>query len=133
LTAVLRCSAVLALVFLASLASLIPYYRTPKQDYSGALAYVEAQRRPEDVVAAVGLAASGYRGLYGPHLAFPQDIAELSRLQEGDHATWVLYTFTRNLRVTNPALLDYLEENFTPQASFPGTVGDGTIYVLRAE
>lgn len=126
-------TALLALVAIASLLSLIPYYRIPKQSYQATLAYVESQKQPEDVVAAVGLAAPSYRALYGPHLLFPETIADLQAVESETHTTWVIYTFQRDMRIRFSDLYDYLEENYTIDTTFPGTVGDGTLWVVRLD
>ena len=124
-------AALLGLVVLASLLSLVPYYQTPKQDYTGALAYIEARREPADVVAAVGIAATGYKALYAPNLAFPETVEELTVLRGDDHNIWVIYTFQRDMRIRFSDIYDYIQHDFTLVASFPGTVGDGTIWVAR--
>jgi hypothetical protein len=121
----------LALVLAASLVSLIPYYQTPKQDYRGALAFVEQNQGPVDVVSAVGLAAPSYRALYGPHLAFPETAEALAALERDDGSVWVIFTFPRDMRIRFGELFDYIQEHYERQAVFPGTVGDGDIYVLK--
>jgi hypothetical protein len=122
---------VLVILLIGSLASLIPSYQTPKQDYRGALAYVDQQREPQELVAAVGLAASPYRLLYGPDLLFPETTEALAALEGDGRTVWVIYTFSRDMRIRFGDLFDYLEENYEDQAAFPGTVGDGTIYVMK--
>ncbi|MCI0398183.1 MAG: glycosyltransferase family 39 protein [Chloroflexi bacterium] len=126
-------AALLGLLVVASLLSLIPYYRVPKQNYTGALAYVEERREPGDVVAAVGLAISSYRVLYAPNLAFPETAEELAALRGPDHATWVIYTFQRDMRIRYNDLYNAIERDFTLEAAFPGTVGDGTVWVVRSK
>jgi 4-amino-4-deoxy-L-arabinose transferase-like glycosyltransferase len=124
--------ALLAALLLASAVALIPLYRYPKQDYTGALAFVAEQKGPGDRVGAVGLAAVAYREYYAPGLLFPGDPAELAALREG-HDMWILYSFPRDMRLRFSPLYDYLEENFRIEARFRGTLGDGDVYVARAE
>lgn len=126
-------TALLSLVVVASLLSLIPYYRTPKQSYRATLAYIESQKQPEDIIVAVGLASSSYRALYGPDLLFPETRDELIALEGETHTTWVIYTFQRDMRIRFGDLYDYLEDNYTLDTTFPGTVGDGTLWVRRTE
>ncbi len=123
---------VLAAFLLASAAALIPLYRYPKQDYTGALAFVTERKGPGDRVGAVGLAAAAYRDYYAPGLAFPGDPAALAALREG-HDLWILYSFPRDMRLRFAALYEYLETNFRIAARFRGTLGDGDVYVARAE
>ena len=48
-------------------------------------------------------------------------------------AVWVLYSFTRDMRRFFPQIYDYIETDFDPVATFPGTLGDGTLYLVRAD
>lgn len=118
------------LLLLMASALMLPHnYRYPKQDYTGALAYTRAQAAPGDIIAAVGYLASGYRNLYAPELAFPKNAGELHELREKGIRVWVLYSFTRDMRRHFPDIQDYLESEFQPERKFPGTLGDGTVYL----
>src|SRR5262249_17245215 len=68
-------------IILLSAASLPPYYRYPKQDYMGALQFVNARKAVTDTVSAVGMAANVYRTYYAPGLDFPATRAELAALR----------------------------------------------------
>jgi hypothetical protein len=123
----------LALVLLAaSAAALASNYRFPKQDYSGALAYVRAHASPGDEVAAVGLAAVSYRLYHAPSLRIPSTAEQLRALRGPDHSLWVLWSFPRDMRLRFPELLDAIERDFRLEATFRGTLGDGDLYVSRA-
>ncbi len=123
---------VLGALALVSMAALVPLYRYPKQDYTGALSFVDERRAPGDRVGAVGLAAVAYREYYAPGLAFPADPGQLAALRHG-HAVWVLYSFPHDMRLRFPTLTDYLAESFQLVARFHGTLGDGDLYVARAD
>lgn len=122
---------VLGLLLLASAASLWRNYRYPKQDYRGALAYVQARRGPHDEIAAVGLAAVAYRLYYAPGLRFPETPAELRALGGPGRAVWVLFSFPRDMRLRFPRLFDEVERECRVVATFEGTLGDGDLYVAR--
>ena len=85
------------------------------------------------VVTAVGLAASSYRALYGPDLLFPETAEALAALEEDGRPVWVLFTFPRDMRIRYGDLFDYIEAHYERQAVFPGTVGDGAIYVMKTK
>ena len=120
-------------LLLAATVAMLPYnYRHPKQDYSGALAYARALAGPEDVIAAVGYLSSGYRNYYAPDLAFPETAAELDALRRQGRHVLVLYSFTRDMRRFLPDLQRYIEANLQFQRKFPGTLGDGTIYLFAS-
>lgn len=125
-------SALLAAIGLASLVSLVPLYRYPKQDYRAALQYVIAKRAPADPVSAVGLAGVSYRAYYAPAIETPETLAEFQALSQPGQHTWVIYSFSRDMRLRFPALYDHIEQQFDLVARFPGTLGDGTVYVARS-
>lgn len=118
-----------ALLLLVSALMLPNNYRYPKQNYTGALAYTRAQATPGDIIVSVGYLASGYRSYYAPDLAFPENAEALDGLRGQGHRVWVLYSFTRDMRRHFPDIQDYIEKEFHLQRRFPGTLGDGTVYV----
>lgn len=121
---------VLPVLLLLVSALMLPYnYRYPKQNYTGALAYARAQAAPEDIIVAVGYLASGYRIYYAPDLVFPGNAKALDDLRGQGHRVWVLYSFTRDMRRHFPDIQNYIEKEFQMQRVFPGTLGDGTIYL----
>ena len=122
-----------ALLTGASVWALTYNYRYPKQDYRGALRHVMAVKGPDDPVAAVGLAAVTYRYYYGnPALRFPQTPDELRALRAGGRRVWVLLTLPRDMRLRFPDLTRVIETDFERVARFPGTLGDGDLYVVRS-
>jgi mannosyltransferase len=124
----------LATAMLAVSAAALPLnYRYPKQDYTGALAFVDQHKGPADRISAAGMAAAVYRSYYAPGLDFPATPADLGALRGQDHAVWVLYSFPRDMRLRFPALYDYIRLHARIVTTFRGTVGDGTIYVTRLD
>ncbi len=104
-------------------------YRYPKQNYTDSLAYAREQAAPNDVIASVGYLASGYRAYYGPDLAFPESAQALEALHGPGHRVWLLYSFTRDMRRHFPGIRDYIEEELEIHRVFPGTLGDGNVYL----
>ena len=106
-------------------------YGKPKMDYEGALAHVEATRRPSDIVAVAGIGAdfvyNNFHGLNLPRLTGADHLASLRRRQD----VLVLHTFERPLRSADPALLDALKTRCMEEREFAGTLQDGDIYVSR--
>lgn len=119
-------------LILLSAASLPIAYRYPKQDYQGALAFVEQRRQPGEAVVAVGLASLPYQRFYAPYLDAIRSLDELNAIRSRSRATWLLYTFPIHLRSRHPDILDSVGSNFRLVKIFPGTVGDGAIYVWRS-
>lgn len=118
----------LALVSAASLAFL---YRYPKQDYTGALAYARAHAGEGERICAVGYARTSYQAYHGPELCFPETVEALHDLRR-THGVWVLYSFPRDMRRHFAPVYDHLQEQFELVATFPGTLGDGYLYVTHA-
>lgn len=104
-------------------------YAYPKQDYTGALAYARERAGPGDTIAAIGLAAGSYRDYYAPDLAFPDTTAALDTFED-DGAVWVLYSFPRDMRLRFPELYDDVQARYEAVAIFPGTLEEGSLYVM---
>jgi mannosyltransferase len=106
-------------------------YLKPKMDYTGALAYVDASRRPGDIVA---LGDQGTDYVYShyyirdwPRLMNADHLVRLRR----DHDVLVLHTFERFFRRANPALFAAIKTRCTEERNFIGTLNDGDIHVSR--
>lgn len=116
--------------------SLVPLprlYRLPKQDYLGALHRARADSRAGDCIAAIGLAANAYDHYYAPDLNFPRNTDELRALERRCPRVWLLYTFPGDMKERTPDIVESIHGRYDPVASFPGTVGDGTVYVARSK
>ena len=106
-------------------------YGKPKMDYEGALAFVDASRRPNDTVALAGIGADFvYTRFYNrnwPRLMGAEHLASLRR----SHDVLVVHTFERPLGSADPALLDAIKTSCTEEREFAGTLQDGDIHVSR--
>ena len=104
----------------------------PKQDYLGARAFVEHERKEGDAVVAVGIAGEAYR-YYWPEIHVTNRISELDAIAAQSRRVWVLYAFPRDMEQRRPRLLARIRERFHEEREFRGMVGDGGIRVcLRA-
>lgn len=126
-------TALACMLVLLSASSLGFNYRYPKQDYLGALAYLEEWRQPGEPVVTVGLASVPYRRYYAPELEQVTTLEQLEAVRARGRATWLLYTFPIYMKAHYPDILAAIKNDFIVMEKFPGTVGDGTIYVCRAE
>jgi len=130
--------AAFGIVCLASLAALPTYYSRPKQDFRGAIRYVEQHRASGDLVLPLFLADWGYR-FYGGHFGlvehkdfFPVRSLEALNSVLRDHPgarTWAVMTFPRILRLSQPDLYTRIHDGWFPVRTFPGTMGDGDVSV----
>ncbi len=127
-----RAEALVAVALLAAVAvTARKAYALPKQDFLGAKAYVEQNRRPGDVVVAVGLAAKAYGDYYAPEWRRAQSPAELDELGRTHSRLWLVYTLPVQIQGFLPELWERIQRDFRVVAVFPGTLGGGEVYVCR--
>lgn len=111
----------------------VPAAYAPKQDYAGALAYIEERAAPGDSVVTVGITSTvPYRRLYGkdwPEVESPEGLAEA---RSAGTRTWVVFTTPMYLKSAYPELMEIIERDFAVQRGFGGTLNDGTVYVAMA-
>lgn len=107
-------------------------YRFPKQDFRGARDFVEARRDPGDVVVATGLAATSFEKYFAPEWETVQTPEELEQCRRQGGGTWVVYSFPTHTKTAYPDLVAALEEEFTLVRTFPGTMGEGDVFVYRS-
>jgi hypothetical protein len=126
-------TAVVALGAIAMSIASLPYgYRYPKQDYTGAAAFVEGAKGDADVVAAVGeLAAFPMLRYLGKPWQRVDTGDQLRRLRAHDAPVWVIYTMPVYIESGQPALWRMLQDECEPMRDFEGTVAGGTISVRR--
>jgi hypothetical protein len=132
---VVRFGTALALIpIAASLFSLPENYRLPKQDFRGAFDYVESQRiAGHDRVVTVGLASLPYELFYAPEWEIAESLAEIKLLRESGAQSWLVYSFPDHLDRKYSGVMDEIRTNFDEMHRFPGTLGDGDIYVWRSK
>jgi len=118
-------------VIALSSVALLQNYRFPKQDYPSARDFVTEHAAPDEPVFAAGLASYAYSNYYAPDLGVLEDVAELDALR-AESRVWLIYSFSVHLRSTMPEIWARIERDFELVRSFPGTLGDGEIHVLRS-
>lgn len=124
-------SAICLLLILFSSISLSRAY-APKQDFQGALAFVESNRLPGDRVATVGLARFTYQHFYNTGWENIDSLQDLQRMRSTSPRMWLVYTFPPEVRSVYPEVMQAIEKEFELVRQFPGTVGAGAIFVCRS-
>lgn len=119
-------------MLLVSAASL-PFAFGPKQDYSGAMAFVKAESQPGDVVVTAGLASFTYEKLYKAGWHAVENLDQLNAIRADAKRTLVLYTLEPVLASMYPEILASLKSDFRLLKEFPGTLKNGTVYVYIAD
>jgi hypothetical protein len=126
-------SAGLAAVLLAASAfSLARNYRYPKQDFEGAIQFVDAQRKAGEAVVTAGASTFPLLRYYGKPWESVETVEQLRAILGRGQPVWVVYTFPRYLESWSPPIADTIRSEFTVAGVFPGTVGDGDVFVAKS-
>jgi 4-amino-4-deoxy-L-arabinose transferase-like glycosyltransferase len=123
--------AMAGLMILVSAATVPRCYSLPKQDFTGARAYVESNARAGDAVAVAGLAEHAYSLYYAPAWKVVRSPEDLAALRSTASRTFLVYTLPIELRAAHADLWKTIEADFETDRIFRGTLGGGEVYVLR--
>ncbi len=123
--------ALAGLMIVASAMTVPRCYALPKQDFTGARDYVEAQRLPGDGVVAVGLAGIAYKRYFAPHWSAAQTVAELEEIQRAYPVLWLVYTLPIEVKAYHPEIWLMIEKDFETVKVFHGTLGGGAVTICR--
>jgi hypothetical protein len=102
----------------------------PKQDFAGALAFIQAQKQTADTVVAVGAAALVYREWLPTDWPAAATVQQLQELERGSGRTWIVACSLAELGTLAPELGKHLGESYAAVVSYPGTRLDGDVQVL---
>jgi mannosyltransferase len=119
-------------LILVSGASMVFAYG-PKQDYEGALAFVDSTKRPGDQTVAVDIAAFVYDTFYHTNWPAIGSLDELNMVRSSADRTWLIYTFPPVLQARQPDIMATIGQHFAIVKEFPGTVREGTVFVTLYE
>ncbi len=108
---------------------LIPLYTTPKQNFTGALAYAESVKQPGDKVVAVNMAGPVYKNFFDPGLTSAEDSSDLEALRTKNGNLWLLYIFPADMQARFPELYQLIQSQSQPVKVFKGLIGDGEVYL----
>ncbi len=121
-----------ACIVVASLGSLSLDYRYPKQDFGGALEFIETHRPPGDPVVTAGGAMYPYRAYFELPWRSVRSRDELQAVRDAGNPVWVVYTLPSYIRLPAPGLWEVLSKECRIAREFRGSVaqGDVTVCVL---
>jgi 4-amino-4-deoxy-L-arabinose transferase-like glycosyltransferase len=124
-----RAGTVLIAAIVAASAFTLPRaYALPKQDFDGALRFIDANRAGGEPVITAGLARYPYRRFYGRDWTQVQTTTDLRRLET--KPAWVVYSFPEYME---PDLVDTIRRHCGAPRVFPGTLGGGDVVVCKLE
>jgi mannosyltransferase len=122
-------AALVALMAVASAASLAFDYRYPKQDFAGAMNLVQAKRAQDEPV----LTADGATYAYGEYYHLPwAGLTSLEQLREAraqGRRVWMVYTFPEYVEGKVPGAMSVLRDQCAVAGIFRGTVAGGDVVV----
>ena len=124
---------VLCVLLICVSALSIPYAYSSKQDYEGALVFLEQNKKPDDAIATVGLASFDYKNFYKTGWKEIQTLDDLNVVRSHARRTWLVYTFPTHVRAVYPQIWGSIQSDFKVIRTFSGTVGDGVIFVCRSD
>ena len=121
------------MIIIVSALSLYHNYRYPKQDYLGALDYVEKNCNKDDIIITVGHTSYPYKNYYAPHLKSVETMDEMRQTISQNRPIWLIYSFPDHMEAFYPGMLAVIQEEFTLMREFPGTLGGGTLFVCKSK
>jgi 4-amino-4-deoxy-L-arabinose transferase-like glycosyltransferase len=112
----------------------IPSVYAPKQDYAGALKYVDENYEQGDRVVTVGpVATFPYKYFYNKNWETVETVQDLDAIRSHANRTWLLYSMPLHVEASYPELISAIKREFKIVKQFYGTVGGGTIFVWRSD
>jgi hypothetical protein len=124
-------TALVGMMILASAWSVRSAWIYPKQDFAGALEFVESQRQAGEPVVLAGLAVFPYREYYRRDWPAVATRAELEAERGAGRRLWLVYASPIYVQSRQPEIWNAITTEFEPVRVFRGTMGDGAVYVCR--
>lgn len=125
-------SSLVTIMLLASVSPLRAEYLHPKQDFIGAMRFVDDQQLPDEQVVTVGIVTTAYQRYYGRTWPLLETPTQLNSVLKQDHATWLIYAMPIAIRATTPELWETMQTKFKVVRVFSGTLSGGEIYVCKS-
>jgi mannosyltransferase len=119
-------AAIVFAIAIVSALSLRHNYQYPKQDFEGALRYVESHRQADEAVVTAGAAMFPYSSYYQTAWTPIEESAPVESLLAHQGRTWVVYSFPEYM---DPKLGVFLRDRCGERQVFRGTVGGGDVVV----
>lgn len=118
-------------LLIAAGVSLLRNYRYPKQDFAGAVEFLNTHKTTGETVTTAGATTYPMREYYGKSWESVDTANKLDEICHQGRAVWLVYTFPRYLEAAVPGISEVIRKEFKTVRMFPGTLGDGDVYVAR--
>jgi mannosyltransferase len=110
-------------------AATVPFAYGPKQDYAGALNYIQANQQANDGVVAIGFTLIPFRDYYHQDWQMVTTVDELRDTLQQHQRVWVIYTLETVLDSQHPELMNYVRQNIPVVKQINGTLTGGEIKI----
>ncbi len=110
-----------------------PAFLYPKQDFAGAMDFVERVNIQNQRVLTAGLATLPYVRYYQRDWPAAETAAQLREFRANGTTGWVVYSMPIFIRSRQPEIWNAIESEFTTVRIFRGTLGSGEVYVARTK
>ena len=121
--------ALIGAIIAASAASLPYDYRYPKQDFEGAMRFVDTHARAGERVVTAGGAIYPFLAYYKRDWPGVRSSAQLRDARAAGERVWVVYTLAEYIEAGAPDLLRTLRDECSVAEVFRGTVAGGNVTV----
>ncbi len=111
----------------------LPRVYGPKQDYLGALTFVNESRKAGDTIVTVGLATFPYKDFYKVDWQTAESLEKLNVIRSHAKRTWLVSTIEPQLQSVFPEIMATIRRDFRMVKKFYGTLRGGTIFVYRSD
>ncbi len=118
-------------ILAASAWTVTPAFRYPKQDFAGAMQFIEQQRQAGEAVLTAGLAVLPYQRFYQKDWAKVESAGQLEAYRAAGRTAWVVYTLPIFLESREPEIWNVLQREFDTVRVFRGTLGGGEVVVCK--
>jgi uncharacterized membrane protein len=120
----------LVVAMAAAAAASLPFdYRYPKQDFEGAMRFVDARRGAGEAVATAGGAIYPFREYYKRNWPGIRSTSALKDIRARGERVWMIYTLAEYIEADAPDLMRTLREECSLEQVFRGTVAGGDVTV----
>jgi mannosyltransferase len=111
-------------------AAALPFnYRFPKQDFEGAMHFVESRAGQGEPVVTVGAATIPYHEYFHRTWEGISSVEQLQEVRAQGRRVWVLYTLKGYIESLTPDLMNTLRTDCSVAGVFRGTLADGDVTV----
>lgn len=118
----------------AAAAASLPFdYRYPKQDFEGAMRFVDSRREAAEPVVTAGGAIYPFLEYYKRDWPGIRSGAELRDVRAGGKRVWMIYTLAEYIEADAPDLIRMLRDDCRVAEVFRGTVAGGDVTVCTLE